>query len=83
MVFARTLHRSGLTLESIHGAGAGGIEAKVKGREVIFSGNVGERRVMALKHIMPEHPEARVFDLRSPERVVVGAPHETRSEPKG
>jgi hypothetical protein len=83
LVFARTLHRSGLALESIHGAGAGGIEAKVKGREVIFSGNVGERRVMALKHIMPVHPDARVFDLRSPERVVVGAPHETRSEPKG
>jgi hypothetical protein len=55
----------------------------VEGREVIFSGNVGERRVMALKHIMPVHPDARVFDLRSPERVVVGAPHETRSEPKG
>jgi hypothetical protein len=38
---------------------------------------------MALKHIMPEHPDARVFDLRSPERVVVGARPETRSEPKG
>ena len=83
LVFARTLHKSGLTLESIDGAGAGGIEATVEGRKVIFSGNVGERRVMALKHIMPEHPDARVFDLRSPERVVVGAPYETRSEPKG
>jgi hypothetical protein len=83
LVFARTLDSSGLTLESIDGAGAGGIEATVEGRGVIFSGNVGERRVMALKHIMPEHPHARVFDLRSPERVVVGAPHETRSESKG
>jgi hypothetical protein len=83
LVFARTLHRSGLTLESVDGADAGGIEATVKGREVIFSGNVGERRVMALKHIMSEHPDARVFDLRSPERVVVGAPRETRSEAKG
>ena len=83
LVFARTLHRSGLTLDSIDKAGAGGIEATVEGREVIFSGNVGERRVMALKHIMPVHPDARVFDLRSPERVVVGAPHETRSESRG
>src|SRR5215213_770726 len=83
LVFASTLHRSGLTLESIDGAGAGGIEATVEGREVIFSGNVGERRVMALEHIMPVHPDARVFDLRSPERVVVGAPRDTRSEPKG
>jgi hypothetical protein len=41
---------------------------------------VGARRVSALEHIMPEHPDASVFDLRSPERVVVGAP---RSEPKG
>jgi hypothetical protein len=83
LVFARTLHSSGLTLDSIDGAGAAGFEATVEGRDVIFSENVGERRVIALKHIMPEHPEARVFDLRSPERVVVGAPHETRSESKG
>ena len=83
LVFASTLHRSGLTLESIDGAGAGGIETTVEGREVIFSGNVGKSRVMALKHIMPDHPDASVFDLRTPERVVVGAPHETRSEPKG
>ena len=72
-----------MTLESVDGAGAAGIEATVEGREVIFSGNVGESRIMALKHIMPEHPDARVFDLRTPERVVVGAPHETRSEPEG
>ena len=83
LVFARTLRRSGLTLESVDGAGAGGIEATVEGREVIFSGNIGERRVKALKHIMPGHPDAGVFDLRSPERVVVGVPHETRSEPEG
>jgi hypothetical protein len=82
LVFARTLHENGLSLDSVDGAGAGGIEATVEGRRVIFSGDVGERRARALKHIMPEHPDARVFDLRSPERVVV-APHETRSEPRG
>ena len=78
--FARTLHESGLTLDSVDGVGAGGIETTVEGRRVIFSGDVGERRATALKHIMPEHPDAAVFDLRSPERVVVGAP---RGEPKG
>ena len=82
-MFASTLHEGGLTLESVDRAGAGGIEATVEGREIIFSGNVGERRVVALKRIMPKHPDARVFDLRSPERVVVGTPHETRSEAKG
>jgi hypothetical protein len=80
LVFARTLHRSGLTLESVDGVDAGGIEVTVEGRQVIFSGNVGERRAMALKHIMSGHPDARVFDLRSPERVVVG---ESRSEQRG
>jgi hypothetical protein len=83
LVFASRLHGSGLTLESVDRADAGGIEATVEGREVIFSGNVGKRRVTALKSIMPEHPDARVFDLRSPQRVVVGAPQETRSGPKG
>jgi hypothetical protein len=81
--FARTLHESGMSLDSIDEAGAGGIEATVEGRRVIFSGDVGERRASALKHIMPEHPDASVFDLRSPQRVVVGAPHEKRSEPRG
>ena len=80
LVFARMLHESGLTLDSVDGVGAGGIEATVEGRPVIFSGDVSVRRVKALEHIMPEHPDATVFDLRSPERVVVGAP---RGEPKG
>jgi hypothetical protein len=77
--FARTLHESGLSLDSVDEVGAGGIGATVEGRRVIFSRAVGERRAMALKHIMPEHPDARVFDLRSPERVVVGSP--PREEP--
>jgi hypothetical protein len=83
--FAKALKRSGVTLDSINGVGAGGIEATVEGRPVIFSGDVGERQVRALKDIMPEHPDARIFDLRSPERVVVGtrAPDETNSEPRG
>jgi len=82
LVFARTLHESGMSLDSIDRVDAGGIEATVEGRRVIFAGDVGERRARALKHIMPEHPDARVFDLRSPERVVV-APRKMRSEPRG
>jgi hypothetical protein len=81
--FARTLHKSGLSLDSVDEVGAGGIETTVEGRRVIFSRDVGERRATALKHIMPEHPGATVFDLRSPERVVVGPPRETHSEPRG
>jgi POTRA domain, FtsQ-type len=83
--FASVLYRSGIRLDSVDGAGAGGIEATVEGRPVIFSGDVGERQAQALKDIMPKHPDARVFDLRSPERVVVHAPSpdETNSESRG
>jgi hypothetical protein len=83
--FAKVLNRTGITLDSIDGAGAGGIEATVEGRPVIFSGGVGERQAEALKDIMPQHPDASVFDLRSPERVVVGAPapDETNGESRG
>jgi hypothetical protein len=83
LVFARALHRNGVSLDSVDAAGAGGIEATVEGRRIIFSGYVGERRARALKHIMPDHPDARVFDLRSPERVVVGAPRAERGESRG
>jgi hypothetical protein len=81
--FARVLNRSGVTLDSVDSIGAGGIEATVEGRPVIFSGDVAERQARALKEIMPEHPDARVFDLRSPDRVVVGAPGEMNGESRG
>lgn len=83
--FARVLNTSGVRLDSVEGAGAGGIEATVDGRTVIFSGDVDERQARALKDIMPRHPDAQLFDLRSPERVVVGAPapDETNSGSRG
>ncbi len=65
-MFARTLYGNGVRLDSIDGAGAGGIKATVAGRRVIFSRDVGDGQAEALKNIMPEHPDARVFDLRSP-----------------
>ena len=50
-----------------------GVEARVKGRRVVFSGVVREAQAEGLSEIMRENPDAADFDLRSPERVVVGA----------
>ena len=91
--FARTLHENEMRLDSIDGVDAGGIRATVAGRTVIFSRDVTEGQAEALKNIMPQHPDAQAFDLRSPDRVVVGAPAQgktqggaqgnTQSEPRG
>jgi POTRA domain, FtsQ-type len=83
--FANTLHRNGVTPDSINGVDAGGIRATVAGRTVIFSGNVTDGQAEALNNIMPQYPDARVFDLRSRDRVVVGAPVQSnrQSEPRG
>ena len=70
--FAETLSGSGVRLDSVDAAGPQGFEATVEGRTVIFSDAVGEGRTRALVSIMRQHPGARTFDLRSPERVVVG-----------
>ena len=72
--FGRVLKRNGVTLDSVDEVGPGGIEATVEGRQVIFSGSVGDGQVRALKGVMRRHPEAPIFDLRSAERVVVGRP---------
>ena len=71
--FANELHDNGVSLDSIDGVGAGGTRATVAGRSVIFSRDVTDGQAEALKNIMSRHPDARVFDLRSPGRVVVGA----------
>ena len=70
--FARVLESNGVRLDSVDEAGPGGIEATVEGRRVVFSGNVGAGQARALEEIMSEHPDAAIFDLRSPQRVVVG-----------
>jgi hypothetical protein len=74
MEFARTMDDNGVTLDSVDEVGAGGIEATVEGHRVVFSGSVGDEQARALEDIMHEHPEARIFDLRSPQRVVVSEP---------
>ena len=78
--FARVLESNGVRLDSVDEAGPGGIEASVEGRRVVFSGSVASGQARALKGIMEEHPEARIFDLRSPERVVVGGPSNGRAD---
>ncbi len=72
--FARLLDRNGITVDSVDEAGPGGIEASVEGRRVVFSGSVAAGQAGVLEGVMGEHPEAWIFDLRSPERVVVGGP---------
>jgi cell division septal protein FtsQ len=89
LAFASTLHENGVRLETIDAVDAGGIRATVAGRTVIFSRDVTEGQAEALKNIMPQHPDAQAFDLRSPDRVVVGAPAQgkaqgnAKSEPRG
>jgi POTRA domain, FtsQ-type len=70
--FTRILERNGVRLDSVDEAGPGGIEATVEGRRVVFSEGISGEQARALVGIMGDHPEARIFDLRSPQRVVVG-----------
>jgi len=82
--FAKVLESNGVRLDSVDEAGPSGVEATVQGRTVVFAGRVGEGQARALEEVMSEHPDARVFDLRSPERVVVGGPSSGGTdEPEG
>jgi hypothetical protein len=73
------LEESGVQLDSIDAIGAGGVEATVEGRRVLFAGEAGDGQARALKGLMEEQPEVPYFDLRSPERVVVSAVPGTES----
>lgn len=66
------LDKNGVVLDSIDAVGAEGIEATVEGYRVLFAGFVGDEQAKALKGLMEEHPDAAYFDLRSPDRVLVG-----------
>ena len=70
--FARVLDSNGVRLDSIDEAGPRGIEATVEGRRVVFSGDISDGQARVLEGVMSEHPDAEIFDLRSPQRVVVG-----------
>ncbi len=70
---AKLLKNEGLTLDAVESVNAGGVKAMVDGREVVFSGKIEAGQARALKSIMRKNPGAdKVFDLRSPQRVVVG-----------
>ena len=70
---SRVLEDNGVTLDSIDGVGAKGVNATVEGRSVLFAGNVSVGQILALEGLIEEHTDAPYFDLRTPERVVVGA----------
>ena len=76
------LTENGLTLASIEGVGPGGIEATVEGRRVIFSDGIGDDQARALQGVMARHSGAPLFDLRSPDRVVIGGDNAS-GEPGG
>lgn len=77
----KVLENSGVELESIEAVGSGGVRAAVGGRVVRFGGNVEPEQARALEELMRKNPDASVFDLRSPERVVVGLEKEPRKRP--
>ena len=70
--FARVLESNSVRLDSVDEAGPGGIEATVEGRRVVFAGVVSDEQAQTLEEVMGEHPDAPIFDIRSPQRVVVG-----------
>ena len=67
------LEKNGVVFDSVDAAGAGGVEATVEGRHVLFGGEVGDGQARALVDSMSSHPDAAYFDLRSPGRVVIGS----------
>ena len=77
------LDDNGVGLESVDGVGAGGIMTTVEGRRVLFAGEAASPQVRTLKDLMEDYPEGLYFDLRSPERVVVGTGAEERAEGSG
>ncbi|MGB3681856.1 MAG: FtsQ-type POTRA domain-containing protein [Rubrobacteraceae bacterium] len=67
----KTLEKNGITVDSVTGVGANGIEASVDGRKIILAGEVGASQAQALSGLMSRNPEAPAFDLRSPDRIII------------
>ena len=68
----RSIEKNGSSVGLISGVDPRGVTAMVNGRRVIFSKDVGKLQARALPRLMEQNPDAPVFDLRSPGRVVVG-----------
>ena len=79
MRISEVLEENGVTLDSVDGVGAGGFEATVESYPVLFTGEVGETQAQVLADLAEKHPESAYFDLRSPNRIVVGTGSEGRS----
>jgi cell division protein FtsQ len=69
----KVLEENGVVLDSVDKVGDGGVEATVGDRRLVFSERVGEAQARGLTDFMHKHPDSPYFDLRSPNRVVVGA----------
>lgn len=72
LVSGQILKENGVPVDHIVGAGSGGVEALAQGRRIVFSDEVRPGQAEVLPDVMSQNPDAPVFDLRSPERVVVG-----------
>ncbi len=68
----QSVERNGSEVGLISEVDTRGVLAVVNGRRVIFSGGLEGAQVRALPGLMEQNPDAPVFDLRSPGRVVVG-----------
>ena len=67
----KILRSHGNQLESIDAISAEGVEATVDGREVIFSSHPDDTQAEALPDVMRRNPGVKLFDLRSPGRIVL------------
>jgi hypothetical protein len=72
MSISEVLEENGVTLDSVDRVGAGGFEATVENHPVLFAGEVGETQAQALADFVEKQSHGASFDLRSPNRIVVG-----------
>lgn len=81
------LEENGVEVESVESVGARGVELSVRGPggrvPVLFSGGIGGGQARVLEGLLRERPQARYFDLRTPERVVVGGAPDAASQASG
>ncbi|MGI8650226.1 MAG: cell division protein FtsQ/DivIB [Rubrobacter sp.] len=73
LAVARAIEDGGAGLESVDSVGVEGISATVAGRKILLSDSVKTEQIEALGDVFRENPEAAVFDLRSPGRIIVSA----------
>lgn len=83
-----TLEENGVEVDAVESVGSRGVELSVRGpggarAPVLFSGGIGGGQARVLEGLLRERPEARYFDLRTPERVVVGGAPDTASRASG